>query len=232
MLKLGSKAPSFRLPSSDGGVASLAELLGKVVVIYFYPRDNTPGCTIEAQDFRDHHAALRAAGAAVLGVSRDSIASHCKFRDKYNLTFPLLSDPSGEMMTAYGAWGEKVMYGKKVTGVIRSTVIVDSNGKVARHWPKVNVKGHAAAVLEAVRELGASTVEIEPAAAKPSAKKAPAKKTKAPAKKIPAKKAPAPAKKIPAKKAPAPAKKAPAPAKKIPAKKAQAQKAVKKPSKR
>lgn len=193
---------------------SLAELVGKVVVIYFYPRDNTPGCTIEAQDFRDHHAALRAAGAVVLGVSRDSIASHCKFRDKYKLSFPLLSDADGKMMTAYGAWGEKVMYGKKVTGVIRSTVVIDAAGKVMRHWPKVNVKGHAAAVLEAVRGLGASPA---PSAAKAPVKKAAKKAAPTPAKKAPLKKAakkaaaPTPAKKLGAKKAvtPKPAAKKP-----------------------
>ncbi len=213
MLKTGSKAPTFRLPSSEGDSVSLAALRGKVVVIYFYPRDNTPGCTLEAQDFRDHHAALHAAGAVVLGVSRDSIASHCKFRDKYKLNFPLLSDSSGEMMSAYGAWGEKVMYGKKVTGIIRSTVVVDANGKVAHHWPKVSVKGHAAAVLEVVRGLGSAAPAAKkpavkkPAAKKPAAKKPAAKKpaTKKPAAKKPAAKKPAakkPAAKRPATKAP------------------------------
>ena len=154
MLSQGTKAPSFQLESSEGGKVSLAALAGKVVVLYFYPRDNTPGCTLEAQDFRDHHADFLAAGAAVFGISRDSIASHCKFRDKYGLPFPLLSDGEGAMMTAYQAWGEKVMYGKKVTGVIRSTAVIGRDGKLARHWPKVNVKGHAAEVLAFVRALG------------------------------------------------------------------------------
>jgi thioredoxin-dependent peroxiredoxin len=151
MLEAGKKAPAFTLPSSDGDTVSLADLAGKYVVLYFYPRDSTPGCTVEAQDFTAALAKFKKAGAVVLGVSKDSIASHCKFRDKYSLTFPLLTDADGKVMEAYGAWGEKVMYGKKMLGVIRSTVVIGKDGKVIRHWPKVSVKGHAEAVLAEVQ---------------------------------------------------------------------------------
>jgi thioredoxin-dependent peroxiredoxin len=153
MVAEGKKAPAFSLPSSDGGTVKLSELAGKVVVLYFYPRDNTPGCTVEAQDFNAALPELKKLGAVVLGVSKDSIASHCKFRDKFGLGFPLLTDADGAVMEKYDAWGEKVLYGKKSMGVIRSTVIIDKEGKVAKHFPKVSVKGHAAAVVEAVRAL-------------------------------------------------------------------------------
>ena len=153
MLEVGKKAPAFTLESSDGGKVKLSELKDKVVVLYFYPRDNTPGCTIEAEGFRDAVPALKKAGAVVLGVSKDSIASHCKFRDKYKLTFPLLSDPDGKILEAYGAWGEKMMYGKKTEGVIRSTVLIGKDGKVVKHWPKVSVKGHVDDVVAAVKAL-------------------------------------------------------------------------------
>src|SRR6266513_5898464 len=109
MALLGKKAPAFTLESSDGGKVKLADLAGKIVVVYFYPRDSTPGCTLEAQDFTKAAPALAKLGAAVLGVSKDSIASHCKFRDKYKLDFPLLSDPDGKVLETYGAWGDKVM---------------------------------------------------------------------------------------------------------------------------
>ncbi len=153
MLEVGKKAPAFTLESSDGDKVKLADLAGKVVVLYFYPRDNTPGCTVQAENFRDALPALKKLGAVVLGVSKDSIASHCKFRDKYELNFPLLADADGEVMEAYGAWGEKVLYGKKSKGVIRSTVLIGKDGKVAKHWPKVSVKGHVDAVVEATKEL-------------------------------------------------------------------------------
>lgn len=153
MIEVGKKAPAFTLESSDGSKVKLSDYAGKVVVLYFYPRDNTPGCTVEAQDFTNRVAALAKLNAVVLGVSKDSIASHCKFRDKYSLTFPLLSDPDGSTLEKYGAWGDKVLYGKKSKGIIRSTVLIGSDGKVVKHWPKVSVKGHAEAVVEAVKQL-------------------------------------------------------------------------------
>jgi len=169
-LTAGQPAPSFTLPSSDGGTLALDDLRGTIVVLYFYPKDDTPGCTIEAQDFRDALPALRELGATVLGVSKDSIASHCRFRDKYQLTFPLLSDADGAVLTAYGAWGEKNMYGKIVTGIIRSTVLIGADGTVVRHWPKVSAKGHAAEVVAAVRALtGAPEPEVPAATAAPVA---------------------------------------------------------------
>ncbi|HEX3757919.1 MAG TPA: peroxiredoxin [Kofleriaceae bacterium] len=153
MLEVGKKAPAFTLESSDGGKVKLSELAGKIVVLYFYPRDNTPGCTVEANEFNAALPAFKKLGAIVLGASKDTIASHCKFRDKFDLAFPLLSDPDGKVLEAYGAWGDKVMYGKKMKGIIRSTVLIGKDGKVVQHWPKVSVKGHAAAVLDAIKQL-------------------------------------------------------------------------------
>jgi peroxiredoxin Q/BCP len=153
MIDVGKKAPAFTMESSEGGTVKLADHAGKIVVLYFYPRDNTPGCTIEAEGFRDAVPALTKLGAVVLGVSKDSIASHCKFRDKYKLSFPLLTDADGKVMEAYGAWGDKVMYGKKMKGIIRSTVLIDGEGKVVKHWPKVSVKGHVDEVIAAVKAL-------------------------------------------------------------------------------
>ncbi|MGN6103835.1 MAG: thioredoxin-dependent thiol peroxidase [Kofleriaceae bacterium] len=152
-LEVGKKAPAFTLESSDGGKVKLSDFAGKTVVLYFYPRDNTPGCTVEAEGFRDAVPALKKLGAIVLGVSKDSIASHCKFRDKYALNFPLLSDPEGKVLEAYGAWGDKVMYGKKMKGIIRSTVLIGEDGKVVKHWPKVSVKGHVDDVVASVKAL-------------------------------------------------------------------------------
>ena len=120
-LTAGQPAPSFTLPSSDGGTLALDDLRGSIVVLYFYPRDNTPGCTVEANDFNTALPELKKLGAVVLGVSKDSIASHCKFRDKYELNFPLLSDPDGGVLEAYGAWGDKVLYGKKSKGAAASS---------------------------------------------------------------------------------------------------------------
>lgn len=150
MLKVGSKAPKFDLPSSEGGKVSLASLAGKYVVLYFYPRDSTPGCTREAQAFRDAKSKLDALSAVVLGVSKDSIASHCKFRDAQSLNFALLSDPDGQTIEAYGAWGEKNMYGKKTMGILRSTAVIGPDGKLVAHFPKVKVDGHADAVIAAI----------------------------------------------------------------------------------
>ena len=153
MLEVGKQAPAFTMASSEGGKVKLADFAGKVVVLYFYPRDNTPGCTVEAENFRDAVPALKKLGAVVLGVSKDSIESHCKFRDKYTLNFPLLSDPEGKTLEAYGAWGDKVLYGKKSKGIIRSTVLIGKDGKVVKHWPKVTVKGHVDDVVAAVKAL-------------------------------------------------------------------------------
>ena len=149
---VGKKAPAFTLESTGEDKVSLASLKGETIVLYFYPRDNTPGCTTEACDFRDNIRRLRSAGVRVLGVSKDSIASHDKFRTKYKLPFDLLSDPDNKVAKAYGAYGEKNMYGKKVLGTIRSTFIIGEDGKVRAKWSPVRVKGHVDAVLEALRE--------------------------------------------------------------------------------
>lgn len=143
------KAPDFILDGSDGRQHSLREYAGKTVVIFFYPKDNTPGCTREACGFRDGYSGLMKKNIVLLGVSRDSIASHTKFISAYNLPFLLLSDPDTAMMSAYGAFGEKVMYGKKSTGTIRSTVVIGPDGIVKKHWVKVaKAEQHPAQVLE------------------------------------------------------------------------------------
>ena len=133
----GKTAPAFDLEGSDGRKHTLAEYAGKTVIIYFYPRDNTPGCTKEACGFRDHSTALGELNAVVLGVSKDSLKSHDKFIKDFGLPFVLLSDPDCAMMTAYGAFGEKVLYGKKTQGTIRSTVVVGPDGVVKKHWTTV-----------------------------------------------------------------------------------------------
>ena len=152
-LAVGKKAPEFTLAGSNGKDVSLKDFRGKTVVLYFYPKDDTPGCTREACAFRDDQAALKKKGAIVLGVSGDSLASHEKCKQKYKLNFPLLSDPDKAVAKKYGAWGEKVMYGKKVTGMIRSTFVIDKEGVVAKVFPKVRVDGHAEKVLEALGEV-------------------------------------------------------------------------------
>jgi len=153
MIKEGHKAPNFTLPSSAGKDVSLADLKGKPVVLYFYPKDDTPGCTREACAFRDAQAKIRKTGAVVLGVSPDSVASHEKFRTKYGLNFPLLADTDKSVAKKYGAFGEKVMYGKKVVGMIRSTFVIDDEGVVRRVFPRVRVDGHDEQVLEALSQL-------------------------------------------------------------------------------
>ena len=155
MIKVGRKAPAFNLESSEGGKLSLKDLAGRYAVIYFYPKDNTPGCTTEAKAFRDAAEELSELGAVVVGVSKDSIASHCRFSEKHELGFPLLSDPEGKMLEKYDAWGEKKLYGRVYEGILRSTVVVDPKGKVIAHFPKVRVKGHVEKVLEAIREAQA-----------------------------------------------------------------------------
>ena len=152
MIKEGQKAPEFTLSSSDGTKISLKELRGKTIVLYFYPKDDTPGCTKEACAFRDGYAQLKKK-AVLLGVSPDSVESHERFRDKFKLPFPLLADPDKAVATKYGAFGEKMMYGKMVVGMIRSTFVIDGEGVVRKVFPRVRVDGHADKVLEAVSEL-------------------------------------------------------------------------------
>jgi len=154
MIEEGQKAPDFTLPSSEGKDVSLRGFRGKNVVLYFYPRDMTPGCTREACDFRDSQARIKKAGAVVIGVSTDSVASHQKFKARQKLNFPLLADTDKAVAKAYGAFGEKVMYGKKVEGMIRSTFVIDGGGIVRKVFPKVRVDGHADKVLEALETLG------------------------------------------------------------------------------
>ena len=148
----GKKAPDFSLEDADGKPVSPADFKGKDVIVYFYPKDDTPGCTKEACGFRDDWKTLQKLGVVVLGVSADDAASHTKFRAKYKLPFTLLSDPSKKTMTAYGAFGEKMMYGKKVVGVIRSTVWVGPDGTVKKHWARVpKADEHPTKVLEALQ---------------------------------------------------------------------------------
>lgn len=147
----GTPAPPFTLPDQDGHEVSLADFADRRVIVYFYPADDTPGCTKEACQFNDNLAAFDRADVPVVGVSPDDAASHLRFREKFGLHFPLLSDPDHQVMAAYGAWGEKSLYGKTVIGVIRSTFLVDEEGTLARAWYNVRADGHAAKVLA---ELG------------------------------------------------------------------------------
>jgi thioredoxin-dependent peroxiredoxin len=149
----GETAPDFTLPADDGRQVKLSDLRGKPVVLYFYPKDDTPGCTKEACAFRDRTRELAAKGAVVLGVSPDDVASHGQFRDKYSLNFPLLADAGHQVAERYGAWREKNMYGKTSMGIQRSTFLIDGDGKVRKVWKKVNVDGHDEAVLEALGGL-------------------------------------------------------------------------------
>lgn len=152
-LEVGIKAPAFTLQSDSGKKIKLSEFKGKPVVLYFYPKDDTPGCTKEACAFRDASSQFEKFGAVVLGVSPDDESSHAKFRDKFSLNFPLLSDPEHTMAEEYGAWREKNMYGKKSMGIQRSTYLIDGAGKIAKVWKKVSVDGHDIQVLEALKEL-------------------------------------------------------------------------------
>ncbi len=151
----GSPAPDFDLPTDGGGRLSLASLAGRPVVLYFYPKDDTSGCTSEARDFSALAPDFAALGAVVIGLSPDSVAAHDKFKAKHGLTVTLASDETKDVLSAYGVWGEKSMYGRKYMGVTRTTVLVGPDGCVARVWPKVKVAGHARAVLDAVAALGA-----------------------------------------------------------------------------
>ncbi len=152
-LAVGSKLPAFTARTADGEPWKSADAAGQKLVVYFYPKDMTPGCTVEAQEFRDAAAGFRKARATVVGVSRDSCASHARFRDKEKLNFELLSDEDEKLCQLFDVIHEKNMYGKKVLGVVRSTFLFDASGKLVREWRKVKVDGHVDEVLEAVRAL-------------------------------------------------------------------------------
>ena len=152
MLAPGVKAPDFSLAADDGTTVALKALKGRKVVLYFYPKDDTSGCTKEACGFRDRWSDVKQAGAIVLGVSPDAVTSHQKFKQKYQLPFPLLADPDHLVAEAYGAWGEKSMYGKKYKGILRTTFLIDGEGRIARVFEKVKPEGHAAEVLAALTE--------------------------------------------------------------------------------
>ncbi len=152
-LDIGDKAPDFTLATDTGEPASLKALKGQNVVLYFYPRDDTPGCTKEAINFSAAKTKFTKTNTVVVGVSKDSVAAHGKFRTKHDLKVELGSDPDGATIEAYGAWVEKSMYGKKYMGIDRSTILIDSKGKIAQIWRKVKVEGHVEAVLEAVKAL-------------------------------------------------------------------------------
>jgi peroxiredoxin Q/BCP len=152
-LSVGAKAPYFTLASDGGGKVSLKAMAGKAVVLYFYPKDDTSGCTMEAKDFNVLKPEFDKAGAEIVGVSPDDVKSHDKFKQKYGLCFPLAADVDKGMLQAYGVWVEKSMYGKKYMGVERTTVLIDGKGRIARVWNKVKVPGHAAEVLAAAKAL-------------------------------------------------------------------------------
>lgn len=152
-LAAGSLAPDFSLPSSQGGSFQLSAQRGRWVVLYFYPKDMTPGCTTEACEFRDLASELQAMGAVVVGVSADSLDRHRAFTEKHGLNFPLLADTDHRVAKAYGAYGEKSFMGKKTLGILRTTYLIDPEGKVARVWEKVKAAGHAASVVATLRQL-------------------------------------------------------------------------------
>lgn len=152
-LTAGDAAPPFTLPADGGSTVSLAALAGRKIVLYFYPKDDTSGCTKEAIAFNSLKPQFAAAGAEIIGVSADSVASHDKFKAKYGLGFTLASDETMEMLNRYGVWVEKSMYGRKYMGIERTTILIDSAGKIARIWPKVKVEGHAEEVLAAAQSL-------------------------------------------------------------------------------
>ncbi len=176
MIEAGQTAPTFSMKDQDGRTVTLGDFAGKNVVLYFYPKDDTPGCTVEACAFRDEHSKLQKKGAVVLGVSPDNEKSHQKFIKKFNLPFPLLVDEGHRAAEAYGAWGEKNLYGRTYMGIIRSTFLIGPDGVVKTTWPKVKPDGHADEVLAALDGKA-------PSAAAPAKKKAPAKAAKKPAKK-------------------------------------------------
>jgi thioredoxin-dependent peroxiredoxin len=150
MLKVGDKAPAFAAPDQDGKTIKLGDFKGKQVVLYFYPKDMTPGCTVEACELRDGHGDIKKKGAVVLGVSKDPAAAHQKFIEKYSLPFPLLADEKLDVLKAYEAWGERSMYGRKFMGILRKTYVIGADGKIKAIFPKVKPAGHAAEVLSAL----------------------------------------------------------------------------------
>ena len=148
IVDVGNTAPNFKLPTDGGGKLELSSLKGGKVVLYFYPKDSTPGCTLEAQDFRDNIKNFKNAGATIVGVSKDSVKRHDNFKAKHNLPFALVADTEGEICQAFGVWVEKMNYGRKYMGIERSTFLIDEKGIISNVWRKVRVKGHAQAVLE------------------------------------------------------------------------------------
>lgn len=152
MLEVGDRAPEFELESDSGVTVRLSELRGRKVVLYFYPQDDTPGCTTEACELRDRMPQIEERGATVLGVSPDGLKSHEKFKTRYELPFPLLSDPDHAVAEAYGAWGEKKRFGRRYEGILRSTFVIDENGVIERVFAKVKPKGHGEQVLQALTD--------------------------------------------------------------------------------
>lgn len=152
-IEQGAQAPDFAAEDDSGATVKLSDFKGRPVVVYFYPKDNTPGCTTEACDFRDLQPDFGGVDAAVLGVSKDSVKSHAGFKAKQDLNFPLISDPDGAICEAFGVWQEKKNYGKTYMGIVRSTFLIDKDGTVAKVWSPVKVKGHAQAVLDAAKAL-------------------------------------------------------------------------------
>jgi peroxiredoxin Q/BCP len=156
-LAVGAKAPAFRLADETGAPVSLGDFAGRFLILYFYPKDDTPGCTQESCDFRDNLNRLTSAGAAVVGLSADSVASHKKFKEKHGLNFPLLSDPEHKALEAYGVWQEKSLYGRKFMGIVRSTFVIDGQGVIRAVFPKVSVTGHVDEVLATLKTLKTPT---------------------------------------------------------------------------
>ncbi len=155
-LEIGDKAPDFTLPTDGNGEITLSKLRGEKVVLYFYPKDDTPGCTTESCGFRDNLSNLNKAGVQVIGLSKCSVAKHDKFKAKYDLNFPLASDENGTTCEDYGTWGEKSMYGKKYMGIERSTFLIDENGKIQNIWRKVKVDGHVEDVIATIKNTKAA----------------------------------------------------------------------------
>ena len=152
-LNVGDKAPDFELPANGSEILSLSDFVGKTVVLYFYPKDMTPGCTTESENFRDNFRDFETAGAAIIGASKDSVARHDKFVAKLDLPFPLVSDEEGTLCEDYGVWQKKKLYGREFMGIVRSTFVIDGTGIIRHIWPKVKVKGHVNEVLAAIRSL-------------------------------------------------------------------------------